>query len=490
MMKNTNFYLRRLILLIGTVVIILSHINCKKFIEIAPPDSGMNAVNVYADDAIAASALTGIYTNLSKGNSSTYAWGGDFTSLSLFAALSADELKLFDLNLQTYFPYYSNSLSANPGSSIATANYWNTIYPYAFVANSAIEGLASSKTLTPAIKQQLLGEAFFIRAFCNFYLVNLYGDVPLALSSDWKINSSLSRESAAQVYEQIIADLKDAEQLLSSDYLSSDAVTPTTARVRPNKWVAAALLARVYLYNGNYEDAEAEASKLINNTTFQIVSLNDVFLKNSNEAIWQLQAVGTGTNSNTGEGKVFILPGAGPSDTYPVYLSNYLVNTFEPGDKRKTNWISSVTVDTITYYYPYKYKIGAVNTSAKEYSTVLRLAEQYLIRAEARAMQGNLQDAIDDVNYIRLQHAGLSTPLPLPSNQENAIYTILHERQVELFTEWGHRWLDLKRTKTVDATMTSITPTKGGTWEATDQLYPVPESEIIKAPQLTQNAGY
>lgn len=245
------------------------------------------------------------------------------------------------------------------------------------------------------------------------------------------------------------------------------------------------------MYTKDYTNAEAEASRLINNSTFQIAPLNSVFLKTSTEAIWQLQAVGTGTNSNTGEGKLFILPAAGPSNSYPVYLSNDVVNNFEAGDQRKTNWVGrdSVAPNAI-YYYPYKYKIGAVNTTAQEYCTVLRLAEQYLIRAEARAMQGNLQGAINDVNYIRLMHGGLSTPLPLPTSQSSAIATIIHERQVELFTEWGHRWLDLKRTKTADALMSVVTPAKGGTWETTDQLYPIPQSELLKAPQLKQNPGY
>jgi starch-binding outer membrane protein, SusD/RagB family len=70
------------------------------------------------------------------------------------------------------------------------------------------------------------------------------------------------------------------------------------------------------------------------------------------------------------------------------------------------------------------------------------------------------------------------------------LIAILHERQVELFTEWGHRWLDLKRTGNVNAVMSIVTPSKGGTWQATDQLFPIPQGDIDKNPNIIQNSGY
>jgi hypothetical protein len=259
--------------------------------------------------------------------------------------------------------------------------------------------------------------------------------------------------------------------------------------VRPNKWTATALLARVYLYTNDYSNAETEASKIIGNSAFQLMPLNNVFLKDSKEAIWQLQAIGTGTASNTGEGQLFVLPSTGPSASQPVYLSNNVVNNFESGDQREINWVAKA--GTTNYYYPNKYKIGAVNTTLQEYCVVFRLAEQYLIRAEARAKQNNLNNAITDLDSIR-NRAGL--PLISVTNpgisQASLLDKILHERQVELFTEWGHRWFDLKRTNTIDAIMGGITPTKNGTWETTDQLYPIPQSEVDKSPQLRQNPGY
>jgi hypothetical protein len=136
-----------------------------------------------------------------------------------------------------------------------------------------------------------------------------------------------------------------------------------------------------------------------------------------------------------------------------------------------------------TYYYPYKYKIVS-NATISEYSMVLRLAEQYLIRAEAR-VQNNLPGAIGDLNVLRARASlpALSTTLS-PAQVTTAIE---HERQVELFTEFGHRWLDLKRTGRADAVLGQL---KGANWQPTDVLYPLPLTEIQTNQNLTQNPGY
>lgn len=275
--------------------------------------------------------------------------------------------------------------------------------------------------------------------------------------------------------------------------------TVKAERVRPTKWAAAALLARVYLYTGKYDKAESIASSIINNTSlFGLDALNDVFKKNSREAIWQLQPVTAGMN--TSDGLFFILSDGGPTEYNPVYISDLLLNSFEAGDNRKVlgNWINSVTASGTTYFYPYKYKLGFGTEPGTEYLMMLRLGEQYLIRAEARALQNNIPGAAADVNMIRTRARAAATvdvPDPLPNlsatlTKEELLAAILHERQVELFTEWGHRWFDLKRTGKVDEVMSVVTPLKGGTWETTDQLYPIPSFDILRNPNLVQNPGY
>ncbi len=469
----------------GLLLLLMVHTSCKKLIEVDGPITSTNAANVYTSDATAAAVLTGIYARMSNSDANLIV--NNFAGMSLLPALSADELTLISLsglNAQQLPVYYTNDLTKFTGTA-----FWGDIYSIIFTANSTIEGLNNSHDLTPSVKRQLLGEAKFMRAFSYFYLVNLFGDVPLVITTDWKANTTLARAPQSKVYQQIITDLQDAQILLSSNYLDAGLINTTTARVRPTKWAAAALLARTYLYTGDWAGADSAATAVINNSSlYSLNTLNGVFLKNSTEAIWQLQPVGTGIQSNTGEGALFILPLSGPNvSDYPVYLSNNVVNSFEAGDQRKSNWVDSVTAGGTTYYYPYKYKIGKVNTGTQEYIMILRLGEQYLIRAEARAQQNNSSGAQADLNTIRTR-AGL--PNTAANDKPTLLAAILHERQVELFTEWGHRWFDLKRTKAIDAVMNIVAPQKSGTWAPYKAWYPIPQAEIDKDQNLTQNMGY
>jgi hypothetical protein len=114
---------------------------------------------------------------------------------------------------------------------------------------------------------------------------------------------------------------------------------------------------------------------------------------------------------------------------------------------------------------------------------ILRLSEQYLIRAEASAQLGNTAAAMADVNVVRAR-AGLAAITA--ANSTAALAAIMHERQAELFTEWGNRWFDLKRTNTAT---TVLSAEKTG-WQANMELYPVPRTQLSVNPLLTQNPGY
>ncbi|TWI87780.1 RagB/SusD family nutrient uptake outer membrane protein [Chitinophaga japonensis] len=461
-------------------LLLLHGTSCKKLVEVNPPITSINSENVWSSDATAISVLTGIYTDISR-------WGilsiGRITSLSVFPGLSADEFTLFEGSPnQAYNAYFKNSLSTSTGGY----EYWSNIYPLIFKCNTAIEGLSSSTSLSPAIRQQLLGEAKFLRAFFYFYLLNLYGDAPLALTSDYTENSTLSRVPKSQLYQQITLDLTDAQNLLADGYISGDGISTTEERVRPNKWAATALLARVFLYTGEYAKAELQATDLINNTSqYGLESLDNVFLKNSKEAIWQLQPVNTGRN--TEEGWAFILPSTGPNNSRPLYLSTSLLQNFEVDDQRLASWVNSITVNGNIFHYPYKYKSAVLNDPVTEYSTVLRLAEQYLIRSEARAQLDKIPDSVEDLNLIRTRAGLLGTTA---NTKETILKEILHEKQVELFSEWGHRWLDLKRTSMIDEIMSTETALKGGVWNTNWQRYPIPPTDIATNPNMVQNEGY
>lgn len=479
--KAGNINNRRMLILMGLSVVVMIVTSCKKFVQIPAPATSTSAENVYTSDADATAVLTGVYTSLVNGSAAS----PQLLSVSFFSGLSADEFSLFNNTSYTSYINYYHNVSDNKNSLI-TSDFWSNSYQIIFVTNSAIAGLTNNSSLTPAVSKQLMGEAKFMRAFCYFYLVNLYGDVPLVLGTSHTVNAVLPRTSKVQIYQQIVSDLRDAQGLLSDHYLDGTLLNPSSERVRPTKWAASALLARTYLYTRDWANASTTAGLVIDNSsTFSLSALNDAFLKNSSEAIWQLQPVGFGVN--TIEGQAFILPVSGAGSSNPISLSDGLVNGFEAGDQRLNNWVGNVTAGGITYNYAYKYKVNTYGAPLTEYEMVLRLGEQFLIRAEAKAQLGDLTGAATDLNMIRTR-AGL--PGTDASTQSTMLAAIQQERRVELFSEWGHRWLDLKRTGTVDAVMSVATPIKGGTWDTRRQLYPIANYELVNDPNLVQNPGY
>jgi hypothetical protein len=452
---------------ISIVIVFFAFASCRKFVEVNPPTTSLVSSTVYTTDASATSAVLGIYSGMM-----TNQFSFTSTGTTLYAALSADEFTNYSSN-PTQGEFYKNSLSTTNTTVLAI---WSNAYNFIYDANAVLNGLENSASLSPQTKKQLEGEALFIRSFCYFYLVNFFGDVPLILSTDYKTNNTSVRNSTGAVFEQVTNDLIKAQTLLSADFSFSNG-----ERVRPTSAAASALLARVYLYRSDWTNSKAAADLVINNPAFQLLpNLNDVFLMNNMESIFQLYPVRPGVN--TFEGNSFILQAAPASSGAGVALSNNLLNAFDSGDNRKKSWIDSITTNGKTYYYSYKYKVES-SSVLTEYYTVLRLAEQYLIRAEAKARLNDLTGAAADLNVIR-NRAGLASIIA--TNQQVLMDAIIHERQTELFSEWGNRWFDLKRTNRADSILSIV---KQG-WKPSAALFPIPDNQIKNAPGTTQNPGY
>jgi hypothetical protein len=435
---------------------------CKKLVEVDVPKTQLTTSSVFNDDATAIAAIRGIYSKILE-NRGVYTLGAVYTGLSADELYNAQDANMTEL--------YENELTRK---NAIVQSFWSECYQYIYYANSILEGLGNSTGVTDAVKTQLEGEVKFVRAFSYFYLVNLWGDVPLILTTNYRINAMAPRTPKIQVNQQIISDLTDAQKLLKDDYSVSN-----DERIRPNKWAATALLARVYLYNNDWSGAEAHASAVLNQTSIYSLNpdLNEVFKMNSTEAIWQLKPVNPSLNSDLGQ-ILIISIGLTISALEPTFL-----NGFEAGDNRKVSWIKSFETPEDTLYYTYKYKVRRSSTLT-EYNMILRLAELYLIRAEARAQQGNIVGAQEDLNVIR-NRAGLGNTTA--STSATLLLAIEQERKVELFVEEGnHRWLDLKRTNRADAVLGVSKPA----WEPNDALYPIPETEVLNNPNLTQNTGY
>jgi len=476
MNRSINIFLYITCLILSVVV----NVGCKKFVAVDPPFTSTTAVAVFKNDATAIAALTGTYMRIGDaGRGSTLG----FLSLPIDCGLYTDELLPTSTatNPTIINAYYSNELTSTIPSG------WKIIYNHIFETNAAIEGLEAATTLNKAVKQQLRGEAYFLRAWLYFYLVNLYGDVPLALSTDYKVNMVLNRSVESKVYERLIADLLVAESALSETYLSSDLRTASQERVRPTKAVARALLARVYLQIKDYVNAELYAGKVIGNTNlYSLEPLNRVFLKNSQEAIWQMPSVRAGTEANTPEGRTFILSPTTNSFLGPPFqLTTHLLNSFEAGDERRAHWISygKIGSSDLSIYFPFKYKIGNDPLPPTESSMLFRLGELYLIRAEALAMQNKVVEAQGDLDAIRFR-AGLSKTLA--NDKASLLSATMQECRVELFLEGCHRFFDLKRWGKVNEVLSHIKTQ----WQPYDQFFPIPQEDIDKAPNLKQNPGY
>jgi len=465
-MKNTtlhrNIVNSTLKLLVVATLSLLA--GCDSFVEVDQPNSQLTAGAVFDDRTTANAAVADLYAQMRESGMLT----GKVSGLSILLGSYSDELVVYN-GSSPAFEFYNNTVLEG-NSYVAAA--WNAAYNQIYAANMVYSKLENSTSLAENDKKQFQGEALFVRALNEFYLTSLFGDVPYITGTDYEQNSAVTRTETTEVNAHVIADLENAISLLSEEYITVD-------KVRASKAVAQALLARVYLYNGMYEQAGAMASTVLSNPQFVWEeNLNNVFLNGSTSTIWQFASAYDG--HNTDEAAVFIFP-SGPPST--VALSENFVAQFTTGDLRRNSWIQEVTDGINTWYHSYKYKERNDTGASLEYSIVLRLAEQYLIRAEARARLGDLDGAKNDLNKIRFR-AGLTDTEA--SNAAELLDAVMQERKFELFTEYGHRFFDLKRTGQLNTALNY----KPG-WNDTDALWPLPQSELLSNPSLgNQNPGY
>ncbi|WP_313491956.1 MULTISPECIES: RagB/SusD family nutrient uptake outer membrane protein [Sphingobacterium] len=450
-MKKTFYSINILLILLAT--------SCEKFLDNDPPVQDIVSQKVFNNEESANAAVVGLFSRMTARNND--AMNG---FLSIFTGLAGDEIWNTSTNA-SYDAFKNNAILDN--NSVIKANVWTPLYNYIYHANIIIEQLNKSNIITGELKNRLLGEMYFTRSILHFYLINLFGDIPLILTTDYELNRYAQKSNQEEVYKQITNDLLLAKDLLPESYTN-------TERIRPNKHAAKALLARIYLYTKKYELAIVEATDVIQSGTYQLDSdLSNSFLPTSKEAIWQLYP--TNTAYNTAEGFAFIPTNATARPAISFYPR--VTNGFEPNDKRKIGWTDTRTVSGVSYTYPSKYKIR-INTEKSEYNTVLRLAELYLVRAEAKLNLDHIVDAIRDLNIIR-SRAGISA-LDESISKNECFTAMIKERQNELFAEWGHRWLDLKRWNMIDQ---EIPKTKTG-WESSDSFFPIPYDEFIYNPYL------
>jgi len=440
---------------------------CESFVDLDPPKNLLASETVFEDVATVKSAMANIYFNM-RDNSLLSGSSG----LSIHLSTYSDELDYYLTN-ENYLQFYHHTITATNSYSNA---WWSDTYNIIYAANDVIEGLANSTVLNSNDRNHYMAQAIFVRAYLHSLLLQLYGPIPYINTTDYIVNNTVSRDTKEEVYQFIISDLNQAIQLFDDNQVHEE-------RVVPSKIVAKALLARIYLFTQQWALAETMASEVISAGEYLLEpDITTVFLKESRETLWQFKPNGV-SHENTYEANEFIIQMI-PGQTFS--FSDSFLESFEPGDLRRTHWVGAFTNDEgVTLFYPFKYKETFNSTDASlEYSVVFRLAEQYLIRAEARTHLGIIAGAQSDLNMIR-NRAGLSNTTAM--TESDLLTAIWHERKMEFFTELGQRWFDLKRTNRGAEVLSQMKPS----WNDTDYLFPIPTAELELNPNLQpQNDGY
>lgn len=351
---------------------------------------------------------------------------------------------------------------------------WAAIYQVVNQANNIIEAVPNIEDANQAKKDQALGEAYFARGLAFFDAARVWGGTPGGYSElgiplqlePARAASYPSRATLAASYAQVESDLTQALGLLSE---SSD-------RGRASKGAARALLARLYLYMQDYTKASDFATKVIDDSNYELVSdFASIFTgKNTNESVLELQF----DNVNQSGVRFWYAPGAiGGRGELAAHDEFY--NAIPDNDARKALYADD---EVGGFTYPTKYiKAGGIDNTH-----LIRIAEMYLIRAEADLLRG-AGDPLADLNAVHTR-AGLD---PLT---EATLSAILDERKVELAFE-GHRWFDLIRTDMALSTLSAVarTNTPGDPAQLLNenrQVFPIPNTELNVNENLEQNAAY
>jgi starch-binding outer membrane protein, SusD/RagB family len=426
--------------------------SCEDFLKQEPVDI-ITTGTVIEDGASALAALFGIYSRLQTAG----LYGNRMIGVT---GAASDELT-HSGSFPSIRDFDNNQLTAD---NAEIRQLWPALFTGIYQANVLISTLESSKVLprlTAAQRKQYVAEARALRAFLHLEGVKLFGDFPLATTVELSQLSSISRSSKSAVFAFIISELETASTELKA-VENSKAAGP----FRLTEWGVKGLLARAQLYNGNVSIAGQIANDVITNGGYSLsANYADAFKTGSSEAIF---TVFFSASDQNGLPFQFL-----PAGRFEYAVSPQLLTAFGSTDKRAM--ITLNTGDPLARFAVNKYPDLSTGASLVP---IVRLAEMYLIRAEANL---GTSQSLSDLNLLR-------TRAGVPSNTNpTTLDAVLAERFVELSFE-GHRWNDLIRTDKIDAVMNAINPT---TWNPiVDKLFPIPFYDLNINKNLTQNTGY
>ncbi len=417
------------------------------------PYDGIEAGQVFKDKVAIEKGILGSYAPFQY--LSYYGRG-----FLIFSDLSADNLENpIDGTASDYREIDNNNILPENGGALGI---WASAYESINDANNVIAQVPNMSDMSDDEKKLALGELYFIRALNHFNLMSYFGAVPVKTKptlSTADINPA--RDPVEVVYAQIVEDLEYSAANLPASSL----------KVRASKYAAIALLARVHLYMKAYDEAIASATEVIDDGGYTLLSnYAAIFADGSAESIFEIDFTILSRNRIAEYNFPKSLNGR-----REVAPTTAIVNAYESGDVRYTASIAFAGT------LPYAIKYDDLATGADNV-IVLRLAEMYLIRAEANAkLEQNLSAVQDDIDDIRSRADLGDTDA---DTYPELLAAIEQERWVEFAFE-GQRWFDLVRTDRAIPVLVNVT--------VTDQtLFPIPASEILTNtnPGMGQNPGY
>jgi hypothetical protein len=437
---------------------------CSDVLDV-PPTSSVPSETAIADAAGARAALAGAYAGLQQAG--------------LYGHTIIDWTELLSDNLRfvgTFDNYAEADANALRADNFSVASVWNDTYDEINRVNEILQKVPNVSDLAQSEKDQIMGEAYFLRALQYHNLVKMWDGVPLRLVpvQNAAEAANIARSTPAEVYAQILADLAQAKTLIAG-----------SSETRQASFGAAlALEARVKLYQQDWAGAEAAAAAVEAEGYTLAPTFAELFEatgSNTPEDIFRItflptqsQSVGFYYLPKALGGRYEVAPTTGTAGIIAAFhpASGGNIAVYNPTDERGIWSISRAGTRT----YAAKFK----NPSGDEDLHVLRLGEVILIRAEALARLNRLPEAVAEYNRLRVR-AGLAADPTTGLTQAGVLAAIARERRLELAFE-GDRWPDLVRTG-------SAVPLMG--IPAFQTLLPIPQGEIdTTIPALTQNPGY
>ncbi len=454
-MKKNIFYL----IILG----VFAATSCSKNIELNPL-TAIDASVGYPTKSDLDAALNGCYSSMLSAN---------YLGIRYYALcdLAGDNLTWTG----TFVDFSEVNQHLVSTNNASTTNMWVNVYSGINRINNVIYSIA--KNTDPAVvanKATYQGEAQTLRGFQYFNLLRFFGGsltssaynqagglgVPLITNPTLAIadTTSVPRSTEADCWKLVISDLK----------AGVDNLPAKNGTGHVNKYAAEALLARAYLYTGDWANAEAAATDVITKGGYTLVTganYGTIFsAKNSSESIFELQFDSQNQNSTA-----FFFFKSASGGRNEINTNTSIANAHEAGDLRKPVNIAASPVGSTLKY---------TSTAGLDNIIVTRLAELYLIRAEARAKQSNLAGSLADINIIRTR-AGL--PLSIAATAADLMAAIEQENRIEFAFE-GHRWFDIRRYNKTAAV---------GVTQGFRVLWPIPQREVDNSGGvIAQTPGY